>query len=100
MMEKSMMKGMKSLVAISTVICLVLLGSMGAVQAQKLKKTTVTIGAQNQKSAHGGFADLLTEKVYSLSTVSGHEGDIDLVYAWGKTTKVNLMAPSSPSLKY
>lgn len=66
---------------------------------KRVTRRTVTLGAQNQKSLYGGFADLLTGKVYSLADVRPNQADIDLVYAYGSSTSYNLMLPSSAGLR-
>lgn len=80
-------------------VCLLFLG-ISTVKAQKLTRHTITMGAQNQKAAYGGFADLITGNVYSLSNIAGHQSTIDLIYAYGSKTTINLMMPSSTGLQY
>lgn len=72
-----------------------------AVMAQdetRVIRRTVTLGAQNQKSLYGGFVDLATGRVYSLSDVHSNQAIIDLIYAFGSSTGVNLMLPSSAAV--
>lgn len=95
-----MMKTMKRTGVFALSICLFLIGGVGMVKAQNVTRHTITLGAQNQKSAYGGFADLITGNTYSLSNVVGKQGTIDLIYAYGSTTKINLLTPSSSGLRF
>lgn len=81
-------------------VCFFICGMLGTVYGQKVTKHTITMGAQNQKAAYGGFVDLITANVYSLSNVGGHQASIDLIYVYGKSTKYGLMMPSSSGLRY
>lgn len=64
----------------------------------KVSRRAITLGAQNQKSIYGGFVDLKTGSVYNLSDVRPNHHTIDLIYAFGSSTGVNLMLPSSTGL--
>lgn len=68
-------------------------------QSDKVNKFILPIGGQNQSAAHGSLIDLKAEKVYKVDEGSEKQSDIDLLYAWGKSTKVNLMTPTSNGLK-
>src|SRR5690554_3136266 len=65
----------------------------------RVSRRTVTLGAQNQKAIYGGFVNLATGSVYSLADVGPHQGAIDLIYAYGSSTGINLMLPSSAGLR-
>lgn len=67
---------------------------------QKLKEISATLGAQNINSSYGGFLDLTTGEVYVLEEAAENQEKIDIVYTYGKTTKINFLAPSSTGLSY
>lgn len=84
---------------ISTLILLSFLALGTAVaQSGSLNKFILQIGGHNQNSAYGSLLDLKEEKVYKVDEGSERQGDIDLLYAWGKSTSANLMTPSSNGL--
>lgn len=86
---------------IACVLAICVLSGVALAQNQtKVERKTITLGAQNQKSAHGGFVDLRTGQVYSLSDVGPNQGVIDLIYTYGTGTKLNLMMPSSTGLQH
>lgn len=87
--------------AIGCFLCVFLINNVHVAQSQtKVERKTITLGAQNQKSTYGGFVDLSSGMVYSLSDVNQNQQSIDLVYAYGTGTKINLMMPSSTGLQH
>ncbi|HLR00747.1 MAG TPA: hypothetical protein VK102_10270 [Sphingobacterium sp.] len=82
------------------ILCLVFSRPGIAQEDKKLSKLSVTLGAQNINSPYGGFLDLTEGKVYTLDEAAENQKKIDLVYTYGKTTMINLLAPSSAGLNY
>lgn len=83
-------------------VVLITVFSVGLVLAQdnnKVKKYFLPIGGHNQTAEYGSLIDLKDGKTYKVAEASGRQGDIDLLYAFGKTTLANLMTPNSSSLK-
>lgn len=81
-------------------IALIAICSVGAVSAQnnkKVKSFLLAIGGHNQDAEYGSLIDLKNEKAIKVADVS-YSGDIDLIYAYGKTTNANLMTPNSTSI--
>ncbi|MBL1407423.1 hypothetical protein [Sphingobacterium faecale] len=81
-------------------LALVAVLSIGLVWAQKsnkVKSFILAVGGHNQTAEYGSLIDLKNEKVYKVDEVS-YPGDIDLLYAYGQTTKSNLMTPNSTSI--
>lgn len=72
--------------------------TLGTALAQKPKKYVLTIGGHNQNAEHGSLVDLKAGKTYKIADVS-NQGDIDLLYAYGKTSSANVMTPSSTAVK-
>lgn len=68
------------------------------VHNDKLKKYSVTLGAQSNKTK-GGFMNISQGEVLQLSGASRKQNDIDFLYAYGKSTGINLIVPSSSRLK-
>ena len=89
---------------IKRIFCIALVAalSFGAAFAQKksskLKKSVFLIGAQNQSSKYGSLVDLKGKKVYKIADVPEQE-DIDFMYAYGKSTKLVLMTPTSGNVR-
>lgn len=75
----------------------------GAVTARaqtdaKVNRIMIRFGGQHADAVEGGFANLKTGEVYHLNEATKKQGDVDLVYAYGETTAINLMTPSSSSV--
>lgn len=64
----------------------------------KLKKYSLTLGAQSNKSK-GGFMDLSTGDILQLPGVFSKQKDIDFIYAYGKNSGINLISPGSERLQ-
>lgn len=64
---------------------------------QKLKKYSITLGAQSNKT-NGGFINLSQGEVLRLPGVFSKQNDIDFIYAFGQSTGINLIVPSSGRL--
>ncbi|NGM89511.1 hypothetical protein G5B35_19640 [Parapusillimonas sp. SGNA-6] len=68
-------------------------------QSQKVTEKRLSIGMQSQRSPYGSFVDLQAGMVYNLKDAGNHQQDIDLVFGYSKVSAMNIMAPSSKSLK-
>lgn len=82
-------------------IALIAAFSIGVVLAQKnnkVKKYLLPIGGHNQTAEYGSLIDLKKGKTYKVAEVVNNQGDIDLLYAYGQTTKANLLTPGSTAL--
>lgn len=84
--------------------CIALLAffSIGTVSAQsnnKVKQFLLAIGGHHQDAEYGSIVDLKGKKAYKIAEASTRQGDIDLLYAYGTTTKANLITPNSTTVK-
>lgn len=81
-------------------VCFLTLGGLTFAQDgnKKLKKITIVLGAQNSNASYGGFADLIKNEVFYLDEATENQKSIDVVYAYGTKTGLNLMTPSSLSM--
>ncbi len=84
--------------------CITLLAvfSIGVVSAQsnnKVKRFLLAIGGHHQEAEYGSIVDLKAQKTYKVAEATEHQGDIDLLYAYGTTTKANLLTPNSTTLR-
>lgn len=85
-------------------ICLIVavIGMIGTITAQsnnKVKKYGFSIGGHNQDAEYGSLIDIKDGKVYKIADVVNNQGDIDLLYAYGVTTKANFLTPNSTAVK-
>ncbi|NGM61305.1 hypothetical protein G5B30_05165 [Sphingobacterium sp. SGG-5] len=84
--------------------CIALLAvfSVSAVSAQnnnKVKRFLLAIGGHHQGAEYGSIVDLKAQKTYKVAEAAEHQGDIDLLYAYGTTTKANLLTPNSSTVR-
>lgn len=66
-------------------------------QNKKLKRYALNLGGQSNKTK-GGFVNLEQGKVLGLPAAYANRSQVDFVYAYGKNTGINLMAPGSSRL--
>lgn len=64
----------------------------------KVIKKGINVGAQNQKSAYGGFVNIKDMEVMDLSEANTQPDYIDFLYTYGQKTGINIMTPSSTSM--
>jgi len=74
-------------------------GAIAQGNDQKITKAHLVLDAQNNKSGTG-FVDLRSATAHNFMQAAMGQGDIDIVYAHGKTTGINLMTPASSGLRY
>ena len=63
-----------------------------------LKMFSVSLGAQSNRQT-GGLLDVSNGKVFRLLEATGHQKEVDIVYVYGKSTKLNLLTPASSRIK-
>lgn len=84
---------------LSVVLLSILVVGTAVAQSGKVNKFVLQIGGHGVKAPYGSLIDLKEGKLYKIKEGSERQGDIDLLYAWGKNTHANLMAPTSNGLK-
>ncbi|WP_461534031.1 hypothetical protein [Sinomicrobium sp.] len=95
---KSERGSMLKKVMLSVAVCCFV--GVSQTHAQKLKKESMIIGAHGTNAKEGNCVDLTNGKIYDMNFATLHQGDIDIVYGYGSKTGVNIMTPSSSSIRH